>query len=190
MADEFAAGIFCVFGGVDGEQMIFEPAFHFGSGVRDELEGKPVVVECDFVTGDVFLVDVAFDDQRAITTEPGEICFAHQHAKKFGTRLDPLREIKFRALREFGFEDQFRIHADKVLAVEFAVIVAFAGKMFFVIGGVVVAVEEVEFEMDVRAFFGDAFAGVAGAAHGSDLFAGVDLLADFQAVANRAEMGV
>jgi len=158
--------------------------------VRDQLERKAIVVEGDLVTGDALLVEISFHDESVIAAEPGEIGFPHEHSEEFRPGLNPLSEIELRALLAFGFEDQLGIHADEVLAVPFAVVVVLAGKIFFVPARIVVAIKEVELEMHVGSFFGDAFACVAGATHHGNLFAGVDSLTNFQAVADCAQMRV
>ena len=79
--DEFAAGVFLLFGFVDGEELDARGGFDFGGGARGHAAGDAVVVERKFVSGDaVAFGGGIFLDERRVAFEPGEIGLAHKDA--------------------------------------------------------------------------------------------------------------
>jgi hypothetical protein len=129
-------------------------------------------------------------DQHGIAAQPGKIGLPHQHAAKLGPMLNPIEQIEARALLMFGQQDQARVHAHQVFAVEQSVIVAFAGKMPFEPGVEMIAVKKIQLEMNVGAFLGNAFARVAGPAHDGDFLPGPHGPAHAQAALDFRQMGV
>ncbi len=72
-------------GGVDREELNRCRVFDFRGGSGDQLAGKPIEIEQNFVTRHaLFFGDGVAPDQRRITAEPGEIGFADQHATELG----------------------------------------------------------------------------------------------------------
>ena len=97
--------------------------------------------------------------------------------------------LKFATGIVLAQENFARVEAVEILAVPFAVVVAFAGRGGFEPCGKIVVDEHVQFKMHVRAVFGDDF-GIGGAAHRRDDVAGLDCFADFQSGLDRAQVRV
>src|SRR2546430_1276777 len=189
--DEPATGILAVFRFVDAEELKRDFALDFGSGARDEAERNAVVVQRNFVAGHAlpFSEGIGLNERR-VAFQPGKIRGAHQDPAKFGLFANEIQQAEVGSLLVFVEQDEAGVQSQQVLSIPFAVIVALARKCFPVPHRKAIVDEEVQFEVNVRAVFGDAFARVGGTAHGGDGLASFDILADFQVLSDPFQVRV
>src|SRR5439155_2296421 len=111
-------------------------------------------------------------------------------ATKFSLAPDDLKQTELRP-QAVRFEQHLaRVEAHKVLPIPCAMIVALTRKQFFVPRRKTVVDEQVQFEMDMRAFLRDALVRVGGVAHDGDGFARLDRLSEPQVTPDFAQVRV
>src|SRR5215470_13681431 len=117
-----------------------------------------------------------------------EIGFPHQHTKQFGLAADKVSQIEFLSLSSLCEQQQPRVKSKQILSIPTAVIISLVGKALFVPRSELFVHQQVQLEMHVGAVFGNSFSRVSGPPHDRDWLASFDRLADFQSIADFAQM--
>ena len=105
-------------------------AFDFRLSARHERKRDAVEIKSDFITSNAFLLGhwIAQHEHR-ISFEIGKISRAHENTAKLRLVADEVHHVEFPLL--FGEEDLAIIQAIEILAVPFAMVIAFVGRRFF-----------------------------------------------------------
>ena len=128
---EMAAGICPLFGFVDGKQLeLAGPLISDGArGIK--AKATPLKFKRDFVAGHAFLFGLGIgQDEHRIAFQKGKIGRAHKHTAQVRLAADEIEQAEFGAFGMFGQQNFPHIKAVEILAVPFAMIVAFAGEAF------------------------------------------------------------
>ncbi len=131
LGDEPPAGIEFVFGLVDIQQGVAGFGWEFGFGFRVDADGDAGVVEVDFVTCDGGGVEVVGVLQReGVALQPVGGGGANGHAEEGALDGEVAGEVEGAGEPVAGEEQDGGVHAEKVLSIEEAVIVACALDVF------------------------------------------------------------
>src|SRR5262249_42658674 len=101
-----------------------------------------------------------------------------------------MKEAKTVSLRCLSEKDPPRIQAEQIQPIPLAMVIALVGKGLLVPSGKAIVDQQVEFEMDMSAVFGNALVRVGGMAHDRNGFTCLDRQTDPKAVANFAQVRV
>src|SRR4051794_36306661 len=111
-----------------------------------------------------------------------EFGVAHQHAANFLARLNLLQQREVCSCARGGEQNRGGIDGSEIESVPISVIVALPDQILLVPRRVMIAEDEIEFEMQMRAILGNAFARVRAAAHRRDALPLLNGLANRQSI--------